>query len=105
MPTVIRSYFDEGMFIDLGALPCPRCRNRQPVIESHPATGQMVTCTKCGARGYLADWNDNGEFYLEKTKGKSCFHPVGVKVFKRPKSDIIEIVYKSPKSKAEGSRG
>lgn len=36
--------------------PCPRCQSIDAAIESHPATGVLIECRKCGACSDSSSW-------------------------------------------------
>lgn len=87
MPQVMRYKLCRGIWMDTGALPCPRCRSTRLTRESHPATGTMVSCHECGARGHEGEWND-GEVQYQRVEGKT--HYVSApQQFQRPSTDRI----------------
>lgn len=86
MPTVYRYKLMKDLWMDTGALPCPRCRNENPVVTSSMYTGTMVTC-ECGGRSHVIEWN-NGEIQLHRNPGDAIFHYVGLK-FARPTTDKV----------------
>ena len=89
MPIAYRYPFTpEGdLLIDIGALPCPRCRSVSVAIFSHPAVGQLATCNDCGGRSSLNDFND-GFIYMER-EPKGTFRGIKPLRFDRPESDVI----------------
>lgn len=88
MPIAYRyPYTPEGDLIDIGALPCPRCRSVSVSIFSHPAVGQLATCNDCGGRSRLSDFND-GIIDMERER-KGTFQGVAPLHFERPSSDVI----------------
>lgn len=70
---------------------CPKCGNGDTQMSSHPATGTMCTC-KCGARGYMEDWND-GDFHLEKVDGKS-FYDVSAHQMRKYLNEKLKLIKK-----------
>ena len=97
MQEVMRSiYYDDGKTVlstDSGALPCPRCQCAAITTESHPATGQMASCSGCGARGNLKDWND-GSFDLVYNSLKKHFEYINRQHYKRPRNQSVKVVRK-----------
>ena len=78
---------EPDLWMDTGALPCPRCRSMNFEVTSSAYTGSMATCKDCGARSHLCAWND-GEVQLQRNESGDLFSYAGLK-FQRPAEDTI----------------